>query len=364
MIVYIDPRCDIRYGAFYIEGFYQTLGKQNVKFSGKYSKQVSFGESDYVIDRILLCTFVQNDCIVKKVAIDSRDPRSFLENAYQWCDIYAKTNYKSTEDKGNHKEKLLLLPPSFGFRIWNPIETVVRGVWNTYLAYTTKQFGTIAHLKVTFQNYIWLIIRRCYLTQYITPPLLLNDTIDNYAFLIASLWNYKECIQHTNKLRYLFANMMATNDSVRFEGGFLIHDLSAKVPKGWEKLCTKKRVKPSKYIANTKKSFCVFNTPAVRDCHGWKLPEFLAMGKAIISTPLSNDLPVELIANQELLIVKNEKELQEAVESLLYDKTLRQKLEKSARQYWDNIANPKSVVLSILRRANLINLSLEDSTVR
>ena len=171
--------------------------------------------------------------------------------------------------------------------------------------------------------------------------------------MIASLWNYQECIQHTNKLRYQFANMMAVNDSIRFEGGFLIHCLSAEVLDGWEWLCTKKRVKPSEYIAKTKKSFCVFNTPAVRDCHGWKLPEFLAMGKAIITTPLSNDLPVELVENQDLLIVNNEKDLQKAIESLLYDKALRQKLEQSARQYWDKIANPKSVILSILQNINI-----------
>ena len=103
------------------------------------------------------------------------------------------------------------------------------------------------------------------------------------------------------------------------------------------------------------KSFCVFNTPAVRECHGWKLPEFLAMGKAIITTPLSNDLPVELVENQDLLIVNNEKDLQKAIESLLYDKALRQKLEQSARQYWDKIANPKSVILSILQNINIYN---------
>ena len=352
MKAFIDPRCDIRYAAFYIYGLYQTLGKHNVKFSGQYSRQVSFDESDYVIDRILLCTFVEKDCVVKKVAIDARDPRTFMEKAYQWCDIYAKTNYKSTEDNGTHQEKLLLLPPSFGFRIWNPLETIIRGVWNTYLAYKTKQFGTITHLKVTFRNYIWLILRREYLAQYLTSPLQ-NDISDNYAFLIASLWNYQECIQHTNKLRYQFANMMAVNDSIRFEGGFLIHCLSAEVLDGWEWLCTKKRVKPSEYIAKTKKSFCVFNTPAVRDCHGWKLPEFLAMGKAIITTPLSNDLSVELVENQDLLIVNNEKDLQKAIESLLYDKALRQKLEQSARQYWDKIANPKSVILSILQNINI-----------
>ena len=79
------------------------------------------------------------------------------------------------------------------------------------------------------------------------------------------------------------------------------------------------------------------------------------MGKAIISTPLSNDLPVELVVNQDLLIVNNEEELQKAIESLLYDKALRQKLEQSARQYWDKIANPKSVILSILQNINIYN---------
>ena len=79
------------------------------------------------------------------------------------------------------------------------------------------------------------------------------------------------------------------------------------------------------------------------------------MGKAIITTPLSNDLPVELVENQDLLIVNNEKDLQKAIESLLYDKALRQKLEQSARQYWDKIANPKSVILSILQNINIYN---------
>lgn len=79
------------------------------------------------------------------------------------------------------------------------------------------------------------------------------------------------------------------------------------------------------------------------------------MGKAIITTPLSNDLSVELVENQDLLIVNNEKDLQKAIESLLYDKALRQKLEQSARHYWDKIANPKSVILSILQNINIYN---------
>ena len=166
MQVYIDSRCDIRYAVFYIYGLYRILGKQNVKFSNRYTSQIPFDESKYVIDRILLCTFVENGKIIKKIAIDSRDPRSFLEKAYDWCDIYCKTNYRKDEDSGKHTEKLLLLPPSFGFRLWNPFMTIIKGVQNTWLTYCTKNYGTFTDLKVTLRNYVWLIVRRTYLSAY------------------------------------------------------------------------------------------------------------------------------------------------------------------------------------------------------
>ena len=39
----------------------------------------------------------------------------------------------------------------------------------------------------------------------------------------------------------------------------------------------------NEWISKTKQSAIVFNTPAFWSCHGWKLGEYLAMGKCIIS---------------------------------------------------------------------------------
>mgnify|MGYP000108403783 FL=1 len=144
--------------------------------------------------------------------------------------------------------------------------------------------------------------------------------------------------------------MLSSNKQIQFEGGFVVHSLSAKIPDGWKPFCFHRRVKPDEYIQKTKKSFCVFNTPAVRECHGWKLPEFLAMGKAIISTPLLNDLSIALEHGKELLIVNNQKELEDAINLLLTDTETRLNMEKASRLYWNNIANPEAVIKSILQK--------------
>ncbi len=54
------------------------------------------------------------------------------------------------------------------------------------------------------------------------------------------------------------------------------------------------RIPFTEYMTKLKSSLVIFNTPAVFGCHGWKLAEFRALGKAIISTPLTRELPSPL----------------------------------------------------------------------
>ena len=74
------------------------------------------------------------------------------------------------------------------------------------------------------------------------------------------------------------------------------------------------------------------------------------MGKAIISTPLLNDLSIALEHGKELLIVNNQKELEDAINLLLTDTETRLNMEKASRLYWNNIANPEAVIKSILQK--------------
>jgi glycosyltransferase involved in cell wall biosynthesis len=102
------------------------------------------------------------------------------------------------------------------------------------------------------------------------------------------------------------------------------------------------------YIEKTKLSAFVFNTPAVLNCHGWKLGEYLAMGKAIISTPLSNKLPGELKHGENIHIISSNDEMAAAIDLLLKDSNYRKKLENGARRYYLKYANPEAVIRNIL----------------
>jgi len=343
MKIYLDPRCDIRYASFYIQGLYDIYGKKNVIFSPKYSKYVSFDEFNSIVDRILLITFVLDNYKIKKIAIDARDPRSLLEKAYNWCDLYFKTNYIDEKEQ-EVRNKLKIIPPGFAISLWNPIVTLGYGFYNTAQSFFTHNYGNKSYLLNTLKTYLYLLIRRCKICNYQIHI----STLSNYIFMICSLWNYEECISGTNYLRYRFMKNCFDNPKIQFDGGFVIKAQSAEIPMGWENLCVKNRISCKGYIKKTKKSFCVFNTPAVRECHGWKLPEFLCMGKAIISTPLKNDLPIALEHGENIHIVTSEEELSNAIELLQENSEYRKKLETKAKEYWDKYCTPKHVINTII----------------
>jgi glycosyltransferase involved in cell wall biosynthesis len=77
------------------------------------------------------------------------------------------------------------------------------------------------------------------------------------------------------------------------------------------------------------------------DCHGWKLGEYLALGKAIISTPISNDLPLSLVHGENIHIVENNfEEIRKAIILIIKDDEYRHKLEKGAHLYWEKYGTP------------------------
>jgi glycosyltransferase involved in cell wall biosynthesis len=106
------------------------------------------------------------------------------------------------------------------------------------------------------------------------------------------------------------------------------------------------------YLPRVQRSMVAFNTPAVHGCHGWKLGEYLALGKAIVTTPLLRALPAPLVHGEHAHIVDGSVEsLCEAITLLREDRGYRMRLERGARAYFDQYLAPRRVIERLIEAA-------------
>ena len=341
--VLIDPTSRILYSSFYIKGLCDVFGKQNVSFSSQYFRDLKREQESHSYDHYMAFVVISPTNDITKYIIDFRDKPSVKERAYCWCDRYAKINFNLDLTDERFHDKVISIPPGFGIRIWN--------IWETAYFCLSNYFHCRLSPLVSLKHHLG-----DYLAQYKRPTLAdvtsIADSETNicdkpYVFMIGTLWPHRNCIEGTNLHRRMFIDVCQSLNC-RFEGGFLA---SVDHPQYGEfrDAVLSKPYSVDSYVRKTKLSTVVFNTPSVHDCHGWKLGEYLAMGKAIVSTPLSNQLPEDLVHGKNVHIVSDMNELKGAIELLLRDESYRKRLEDGARAYFAKYVIPARVIENILR---------------
>lgn len=343
--IFIDPSSKIIYSSYYIKGLYEFFGEKNVCFSSKYFSDLNKIKDDYSYDAYMAFV-IKIDKELHKVIIDFGDDYPIRKNAYKWCDVYAKINYNLEKTDDIYKAKILSIAPSFGIKIWNLYEILIYSISNlsklkfkpqsSLLNYFRSYFGQLKALKL--QNF--------------TNVNKKSKVKNNYVFFIASLWPHQNCITGTNLYR---KNFMQTclKRGVDFEGGFLVTDLFHPQFQDFKELTINRRIPLVEYVEKTKRSSFVFNTPAVHNCHGWKLGQFLAMNKAIVSTAFQNSLPEDLMHGENIHFVKEEHELDTAIVMIANNEEYRIKLEKGAAEYYEKYVAPASIIKEICQKLKI-----------
>jgi len=316
---------DVFYYAYYIEGFYRLCGKNKVEFSRK--EFPAFPERTFA-------AIIESGNKKLKIVIDAYDTPRISPKLLEWCDVYAKVNFNDKNLPSINHHKIIPIGPSFGIKIWSMPKTV-------YFAFSNymKSKGEIHFKRNFFANY-WRQYKRLQLKEYY-----INSSIeDNYVYFISSLWKKEK---NTNLNRADFILACKELEGVKFEGGFAPRsDGNSLGLRGF----VNERISLKEYLKRIKESFVVFNTPAVEDCFGWKLAEYLALGKAIISTQNYNMLPASLVHGQHLHYVYNVKgELKLAIEKLRLDPEYRIFLEKNSRKYFLDNLLPEVVVKKLIK---------------
>ncbi len=325
--VIVYPDMNLPYASYYMAGLYQLFGKDNVRFASVKELQLFPVKSGLLL---FLVYTAEND--FKKICIDYNDSNELKNQVvYDWSDIYGKVNTNFDKTPLDRFRKIKVLGPNFGIRILSFPESFTLSIKNYFILHpaNSKKF----FLSFFKQN------RKLYISEY---PL--SQAKKNYVFSLNTLWHsdeWNKLNETTNKVRADFMETCLELEDIRFEGGFVPSMLGNNE---FKHLQVQKSVSQSEYIEKLRKSVVVFNTPAVWNCHGWKLGEYLCMGKAIISTPLSNELPSKLVHGEHIHFVNNKDEMKEAVLKINSDINYRTKLENNARKYYENFVSPESSI--------------------
>lgn len=344
-MIIIDPRIKYNYASWYLLGLRQLFDKNQIIYDVQpfinlcYSniKQLNSG----------MAFIFKNQQEERKIFIDFEDNANIFEDRYEWCDIYGKVNCRK-EDIDSYS-KVVALGPACGLQIDSKMSAFGLCLSN-YLKGHQYSYVT---LRVMLRDYLYTFIRRRPIERY--EEHVREKT--NYVFHASTLWYSKGTMATTNEYRGAF--MRACQDAnVDFEGGFFyvegqaVLDEAPDYPKYKEifgDLIYTQRLSMDDYIKKTKESFVVFNTPSVCDCHGWKLAEYLCMGKAIISMPLTREMPGDgLVHGENVHFVESTDEIFNAVLKIKNDITYREKLEKGARDYYKKWLAPEVVIKRLI----------------
>lgn len=279
----------------------------------------------------------------RKIFIDAIDGAALDPRGLEWCDLYGKVNLDPQRDA---PPKVVAIGPSFGLRFRSELGAAFDALRTALLC-----GKHLKNPKAHVANYIRQL-KRLPLEAY-EPGVSQAD----YVFFLATIWGHKGGGPECNRFRADFIRAGRAQNGLEFEGGFAPQravDIGQMgfVP-GFESLTIERRYHLDEYLGRLKRSAVAFNTPAVARCHGWKLGEYLALGKAIISTPLTRELPAPLEHGKQLHFVDGSPEsMRQALELLCRDDAYRRQLESAARAYWLQHLQPARVVGRLIERAS------------
>ncbi len=333
MTLFVDPACNILYSSFYLQGLRQLYGNCNVHFCN-----LPFRGLHYGIDTHIFAFVINN----RKYCIDFADSNKvFYPGFIEWADVYAKVNYLQGNVPTQYQSKIVCCGCNFAVCIIKHRAVAVLYALLNYLkAHSRIDFS----LKTFISRYI-MQSKRC------THRLLQNSVDSHYIFFVSTLWKGQdEC----NRARINFiraCKRLQKEGLLYFEGG-LIPDAEQNT-EGIEDVILSQGADYAQYLRNVQRSALCFNTPAYFGCHGWKLPEYFSMGKAILSTPFINELPIPPTHGENIFYVRDysEQAIYEGVRTLMLDNELRTKLEQGATNYYNTVLSPKACIYL------LINLS-------
>lgn len=344
--IVIDPRLKYNYASWYLLGIKRLLKGWKISYEVSPFKGLKYeNTADYNSGFAFIIGSKGQE---KKVFVDTEDVAKIFEDRYEWCDVYGMVN--PTKEQVAQYDKLIAIGPEFGVTLGSRFSTIIRCL---KLFLKGRKYSSLS-FKGYLRDYLYTNIRRRPIEAYECE----TKVRHNYIFHASTLWYNKFAATDTNMYRGEFLKA-CKKAGINIEGGlFYVNSDSVlqempdypKYKEEYKDFIYESRLSMDDYIRKTKESVVVFNTPSVCECHGWKLAEYLCMGKAIISTPLTREMPAPLEHGKHVHFVNSVDEIYDAVVKINSDEHYRKQLEEGAREYYDKWIAPEVVIQRLLEK--------------
>jgi hypothetical protein len=326
--VTIYPCFDVFNQSFYLNCLVEVFGARNIHFTTEGFPTFKSSGS--------LKAIIQDGEQRTRIFVDHWDLPIFDEEALEWCNVYAKRNIDPNSIPAKYADKIVPAGPSFPVRACNAglgAYYAFSTFWQSYRGSLLRGGPTGERTRLHFTNWCRQLITRLNVDTY--KP---GRSSSDYVFFCCSLWKRDGA---ANDARATFIRACKSMPGMTFEGGFARRD-DIDVHKD---LMVDKWYTQRQFVKKTIASVVVFNNPAVSSCHSWRLGEYLALGKAIISLPIKRMLPASLVHGQHIHYVDQSIDsIGKAIQVISRDAAYKDQLEKGAREYYMRYLSPAAIV--------------------
>lgn len=303
--------------------------------------------------------------IKRNICFDMEDNRRIgALTRLKAADVYFKRSYcQDVIDEMSENERRKILPFGLNYECNSESDKRIllrRIFWNiTYNKYKSISLKSTP-LRGLYRSALDVMAYMSNREQFYSP--LINDFVDHPTsptipriLFQSRVWNPEkypffdaEELEQLNEMRAKVVRALKSEFGDRFVGGLAPNDYAKY---RYPDCITNQRYDRPSYLNLVKQSLITVTTTGLQHSEGWKLAEFLAASKCIVSEPPRNKLPFPFEDGVNYISLASPEECVEGCDKLFRDTEFATAMRFRNYEYYTKYVDPDSYLYSCLERA-------------
>jgi hypothetical protein len=348
---YVTIRQDLYHASRVYTGLCElsNQGAARIKFAAPGAEEKAFAESSYAVCMRIRFLNTGDNCLLAVDLLDRSD--SFEMGALENCNIYLKRSYYEPDLSVlpfNLKSKVLPFGLNYACRSPDSIRRIVAMLVPGVL----RRFDSLFRQRIKdtrkSADILWQFLSSPNPRAFECSP---QESTEPTIVFQTRVWSPTEISENADEIngeRLALVRALRRAFGSRFQGGLVP---TAYAKEHYPEELSTHSPRHSQYAKWAKKHLIGINTRGLHHSIAFKLAEYLASSKCIVSCPLRNQLPVPLIEGQHYLSFRTPEECVDHCTSLLDNTQLAFQLRTEAWEYYRHEVEPAAHMRNSLTRS-------------